>query len=538
MVVSTGGSDLLWVRRLDSMTNQPLPGTEGANDPFWSPDSRFIGYSTRNKLMRMTVNGGPPQTVCTFSGSTIIGRGGTWNREDVIVFNNGPNVPLFRISASGGTPSPAWVMPPTHRAQIFPSFLPDGHHVLFRVEAGSDEVAGVWVGSLDTGELKRLLGADSGGIYSASDGSVLFVREGTLLKQRFDPAALALANEPSAVAEHVESGVVPGVVGFSVSNTGILAYGTGSNRATGLQMSWVSREGKVLQDVGPEATYEGIALSPDGSRMAAHRHAGQGGDIWITEFARGTTSRLTFDESQDNSSPVWSPDGMTIAFASRRSQQVALVLKRADNSGDEERLFQSSLRKRPTSWSPDGRSIAFTLLDPKTAANIWLLPLAGDRKPVPWSAAPFGETEAKISPDGKWLAYQSIENGRVEASVRPFPSGAGKWQISTEGGAFPQWRRDGRELFFVNGAARLFAVETGSTGSAFEAGPPPSGHVRFARPVTLFSPELKAKLEAMRQNPVGARPGAGLPALRNSHVRSAPSRQPAGLAPGFPRACK
>ena len=465
------GKSMLWLHPIDSLTAHPLVGTDDGSYPFWSPDSRFIGYSTRNKLMKIPASGGPPQTVCSFNGPTIVGRGSTWNRDDVIVFNNGPSAPLFRVSSSGGTPSPVWPLPSTHNAQVFPSFLPDGHHVLFRAEAGSDDISGLWVGSLDTGEMKRILGADTGAIFSSSAGSLLFVRQGTLLKQGFDVKALTLDHEPVAVAEHVESGIVPGVIAFSVSDNGILSYGTGSGRAAGLLMSWFNREGKVLQTVGPEASYEGIALSPDGTRIAAHRHSGQGGDIWVTELTRGTTSRLTFDASQDNSSPVWSPTGTDIVFSSRRTNGFGLYVKRTDNSGDEERLLESPPSKRPTSWAPDGRSIVFSAFDPKTSLDILTLPLSRGAQPIPWLQTPFNETDGRISPDGRWLAYQSGETGRLEVSVRPFPSGAGQWQISTEGGAFPVWRNDGRELFYISpSGARLFAVEVKSTGSTFEPG--------------------------------------------------------------------
>jgi dipeptidyl aminopeptidase/acylaminoacyl peptidase len=326
---------------------------------------------------------------------------------------------------------------------------------------------------LASGEATRILGADTGAIYSQRDGHILFVRQGTLLSQAFDPKRVTLTNEPVPVAEHVESGVVQGVTTFSVSETGILSYGIGSSAAARLQMSWVDRHGKLLQTIGPEESYQGVALSPDGTRIAAHRHENQGGDIWVTELTRGTTSRLTFDPSQDNASPVWSPDGSAIVFQSRRAGRFGLYRKAANNVGDEELLVgsESDVPRRATSWAPDGRSISFGVLDPKTGQDLWSLLLSGNRQVVPWQRTPFNENEGKISPDGKWLAYQSNETGRYEISVRPYPDGAGKWQISTEGGSFPAWRADGGELFYLgSNGTRLFAIDVNSGGPTFSAG--------------------------------------------------------------------
>jgi Tol biopolymer transport system component len=224
----------------------------------------------------------------------------------------------------------------------------------------------------------------------------------------------------------------------------------------------------VIQALGPEARYQGVALSPDGKRIAAHRHDGDGGDIWITETARGTTSRLTFDTSQDNSSPVWSPDGSEIAFASRRAGKWGLYRKRADNAGAEELLFESQSGNRPVHWSSDA-TIVFQTLETKTLQDLWTLSLSGDKRPTPWLRTPFGENEGRISPDGRFIAYMSNETGRYEVYVRPFPSGGGKWQISNEGGIFPVWRRDGHELFYLSLQA-LMVVGYQSAGATFETG--------------------------------------------------------------------
>jgi Tol biopolymer transport system component len=465
------GKVLLWVRPIGSLTAQPLPGTDNAAYPFWSPDSRFIGYSGRGTLMKVAASGGPPLTLCAFSNQTIVGRGGSWSREGVIVFNNGPSQPIFRVPSAGGPPSPAWKLPSEHSSQDFPSFLPDGKHVLFRA-GGPGSPSAVHVGSLESGELTRLAGADTGAVFAPNDGYLLFARQATLLAQPFDPRTRALTGDPVPIAERVESGVIAGIVSFSVSDTGILAYGVGTGTAPTLEMAWVDRQGKLLEVVGPPRNYQGVALSPDGKRIAAHVHDGDGGDIWVTELSRGTTSRFTFEPAQDNSAPVWSPDGNAIVFASRReATKMGLYRKSADNAGGDELLFESDTPKRPSSLSSDGRTLVFLSLDPKTSQDIWTLSLSNDRRATPWAQTPFNENQGVVSPDGRWIAYFSNETGQTEVYVRPFPSGAGKWQVSKDGGGFPIWRGDGRELFYTTrqGTA-IAAVDIKAGAASLEAG--------------------------------------------------------------------
>ena len=468
------GKQLLWVRPLDGLIAQPLADTDAATNPFWSPDSRFIAYFVPGKLMKVAATGGPPQTVCaTMPGN----RGGAWNRDGVIVMNGGPSTPLKRVPAAGGDPSPALRLMPGQTSHVFPWFLPDGHHVLFYAYGATDDANGIYVGSLDTGESTRIAGADSGAVF-APTGYLLFVRQGTLLAQRFSSKTRTLSEDPFPVAEHVESSGVPGFVSFSVSDNGALVYGIGSGRSSGVQMVLVDRGGKSVASYGPFANYRGIDLSTDGHYLAAHRHDGTGGDLWVTDVVRGTTSRLTFDPLQDNSSPAWSPDGSQIAFASRRNGKWGLYRKAATGAGTEERLLESDTAYLPQSWSPDGRAIVAAQLDTKLGVDLWMLPVstsnAADTKPVPLLRTPFNEDFGQISSDGKWLAYMSNETGRAEVYVQPFPTGSGKWQVSTNGGTFPRWRRDGRELFYMDrtSAGKMLAVDVNGTASVFVAGSP------------------------------------------------------------------
>jgi serine/threonine protein kinase len=465
------GKVLLWVRRIDSLTAQALPSTDGAAFPFWSPDSRFIAYFAQQKLLKIAASGGPPQALCATEGI----RGGTWSPDGTIVYNAGPGKTLSRVSSAGGQPSVFMRLTKDQIGYAFPWFLPDGRHFLFYVYASSNEVAGVYVSSLDAaGESTRITGADSSAVYDSHSGHLLFVRQGTLLAQPFDPITLALTGESVPIAERVETGVAQGLAAFSVSTNGILAYGVGAGSAEGQQASWFDRQGKQLEAVGPAVNYRGLDLAPDGTRLAGHRHDGNGGDIWVTDLSRSTTSRFTFDASQENSAPIWSPDGTRIVYASFRSGKSGLYQKPSNGAGTEERLLESDATVAPTSWSPDGRSIIYEVLDPKTLNDLWVLPLSDDRNPFPLLHTPFAETHGQISPDGKWLVYYSNETGRNEVYVQAFPGGAGKWQISTNGGVIPRWRRDGRELFYMSqlSGGKMMAVDIRSSGSTFEAGSP------------------------------------------------------------------
>jgi Tol biopolymer transport system component len=428
-----------------------------------------IAYSTPGKLMKTSATGGgPPQMLCAFNTTTIVGRGGAWSRDGVIVFNNGPG-PLFRVSSAGGQPTAVGRLPKGHLSHNFPTFLPDGRHVVFYAAGSSSDSSGVHVAALDTGQATRVLEADTGAIYSQQGRYLLYVRRGTLLAQSFDAKTLTLSGEPYPVADRVESSPIPGMVPFSVSDGGILAYVTGPGTSAGLQLVWVDRHGSVIEAVGPRADYRGVDLSADGRHLAARRTEAPGGDVWVSDLVRGTSTRFTFDASQENLSPIWSPDGRLIVFASSRDGRWGLFQKPSNNTGAEERLLESAAAVYPMSWASDGQSLVYQVNDANTAQDLSLLSLSGARKAVPLLNTRFAETSGQISPDGKWLAYSSNETGRPEVFVQPFPSGPGKWLVSTNGGIFPRWRRDGGELFYISDL-KLVAAPVKAVGSTFEAG--------------------------------------------------------------------
>ena len=456
------GKQLLWVRSLDALSAGALPGTEGAINPFWSPDSRSLGFFADGKLKKIEAAGGPTLTLCDAPN----GRGGTWNRDGVILFTPNTTAPLYRISASGGVASAVTKLDEgarrrQDRSHRWPSFLPDGNHFLY---VG----VGIRVASLDAPEGKLLpLNAHSNALYA--QGHLLFMREATLMAQPFDVKRLETTGDAFPIAEQVQAGGGGAKGAFSVSEEGILAYQTGAAES-GSQLTWFDRSGKQTGMLGDLANYASLHLSPDGKR-AAVSIAGRNGDIWIYEVARGLRTRLTFDPEAQHD-VIWAPDGNRLVFNSTRKGRLDLYQKAADGSGSEELLVESDVDKYPNSWSRDGRFVLYsTAFDvPKTKTDLWVLPLSGDRKPFPFLQTEFNESRGHFSPDGSWIAYQSDESGRDEVYVASFPGPGGKRQISTAGGTFPRWRSDGKEIFYLAPDNKLMAAEVKGQGVNLEVG--------------------------------------------------------------------
>jgi Tol biopolymer transport system component len=466
-LIEDSGARRLWIQHLDSLIAQPLSNTEGANLPFWSPDSRFVAFYADGKLKKVDVTGGAPVTLCDAPS----GRGGAWNRDDVILFNAALGEGLSRIPGSGGTPVPVTTLEPGQRMHRSPSFLPDGRDFVFRVQGTA---SGVFLGSLDSDTVSLLLDdADANAVY-APPGYLLFVRDGALMAQAFDEKGHQFTAEPVLVANQVATDLANGLSAFSASDTGVLTYRAGPARNIESPLVWLDRSGRQVGAAGPAGLHQGVAIAPDGQRAVIHRHERQGGDLWLLARDRGALSRFTFDPSQDNSAPVWSPDGSRIVYTSRRNGAWGLYVKQSNNTGGEERLLESASPVTATSWSPDGHSLVYVAIDPATNADLWLLPLEGDRTPVPLVTTPFAESHGQISPDGRWLAYSSNESGRAEVYVESLPRGAGKWPVSIGGGGFPRWRRDSRELFFLGPAdsGGMKSVAIIPRGTMLEVGTP------------------------------------------------------------------
>ena len=468
VVTDASGRTVLYLRALDSLAAQPLTGTDGGILPFWSPNSREIGFFAGGKLKKIDIAGGQPVTLA----DAPVPRGGSWNQDGVIIFTPAPPAPTLRISASGGEPTPLSVVdvPNGLFPRSFPQFLPDGRHYLFLI-GGSRKMGSrfVMIGSLDSGETKTVLTNDFTAVY-AKPGYLLFRREAKLMAQKFDADRLELSGDPFPVAEQIGFDGLTFQTLVSASDQGVLAYQ--SLGAGKTQLVWFDREGKRPGVAGTPGDYSDLSLSPDDKRLAFFQVDPDTGnaDIWLMDLASGAPSRFTFDPAVDFT-PVWSPDGERIVFASLREGAPNLFQKMANGSGQEDSLYKSPLAKLPSDWSTDGRFILCGTVDPKTRWDLWVLSVADHR----WESflqTPYNESRPKLSPNGRWIAYESDESGKKEIYVQSFPASGAKWQISVSGGSQPRWRRDGKELFFLGGDRKVTAVEVNTDAPTLAHGAP------------------------------------------------------------------
>ena len=493
----------VWVRSLDLLEARALAGTEGAQHPFWSPDSRFLGFLADGKLKKIEVAGGPSQTLC----DARVGVGGTWaeasnDGEGVIVFAPSPRGNLLRVSDTGAEPTPATFLDTsagesTHR---YPHFLPDGRNFLYSVWGSRNNRSGN-LGSLDS-EPAQPPGSKAGTPLLRDNtpvryappssqhpkGYLLFARENSLMAREFDADRLEATGQPFAVAGGVRansSNARPS--DFSVSRTGVLAYrsSVGSRR---YQLVWFDRTGKRLDAVGEPGPHTALSVSPDKTQIAVSR-MDDNRDIWIHDLKRKVVSRFTFDPDMDFSH-TWSADGRYLAFsASRGGSAFDLYLKPTSGAGESELLLDNDNDKGPRDWSHNGRLLLFVEQSPETDWDLWVLPLEGERKPVPYLQTEFAESLGQFSPDSGWVAYVSNESGREEIYVQPYPADGGKWQVSTDGGTQPRWRADGKELFYLTVDNKVMAADI-QAGETFRAGVPrmlfQAPEVNSILPETIF----------------------------------------------------
>jgi serine/threonine protein kinase len=456
---ATGPS--LWVRDLDSLEARPIAGTSGARYPFWSPDSRTIAFFADGRLKAVAASGSPVQSL----SDAPIGMGGAWSREGLIVFAGAAAGGLSSVPAAGGQPRQLTAVAGSfsHR---FPSFLPDGRHFLYLVYPSNQ----IYVGSVDSADTTQLLSAESQAQF-ASPGFVLFTRQNTLLAQPFDATRAALTGEAFPIVEQTPADA-NNFAAFSVSENGNLAYRVGGSDTT--QLTWFDRAGNAVGTAGPPGRYRNPVLSPDSARVAVDvvESSGRSRDIWILELARGVLSRFTFDNANEIM-PIWSPDGSRIAFGSDREDGTSSIYQKpSDGSGAEELLFRSTTENAtPYGWSPDGRFIIHRYMV-GGFFNSGVLPLTGDRRPRLYQSESFVQSLRDISPDGRWVAYQSNESGRFEVFVQTFPMPGGKRQVSSTGGVAPIWRDDGNELFYYALDGQLMAVPIRREDQALQIGAP------------------------------------------------------------------
>jgi eukaryotic-like serine/threonine-protein kinase len=473
----------LWVHFLESGKSRDLT-TADSDSPFWSPDSRFIGYVSKDKLKKIEATGGSPQPVSDLPG---VWGAGAWNQDDVIVIGSPSG--LFRVPASGGVPVQITAVDPARQEtyHAYPAFLPDGQHFVYFHISGDIEKNGIYLGSVDAKpgqQSSKFLFANRWGAakYAPSadpdTGYLLFMRAGVLMAQPFDNRRLELKGQPTPVAEQVadSAGGNGGYGAFSASANDVLVYWRGATLDR--QLTWYDRQGKVLGNVGEPGDYQWPALSPDGTRVALSKRSGQASNVWLLDLSRDTSTRFTFGSARDLS-PAWSPDGSRIIFSSGND----LYQKPVNGVQDAELLLKVGELVYSESWSRDGRFLLYVVFDPKTQYDIWVLPLQGDKKPVPFLVTEFHEGTARFSPDGHWVAYMSDESGHFEVYVRSFAINAagtvveagGKWQISNGSGAQPHWRGDGRELYYLAQDGQVMAVDTATTPEFRPGKPHPLG---------------------------------------------------------------
>jgi Tol biopolymer transport system component/tRNA A-37 threonylcarbamoyl transferase component Bud32 len=467
----TGGRRQIYVRRLNSPELVAIPGTEGATDIFWSPDSRSIGFYADGRLDRVDLAGGQPQTLCTVLADVTFAD---WNRDDVILLG-GKRRGLMRVPAQGGAPELVTTLDPQKREMdhIGPVFLPDGKRFVYVAHRAQDQLQAKW-GSLD-GKESGELPIQSALLQYAPPGYLLFPREGAVFAQKLDVRSMKLAGAPWMAGGPVRQRGGPPVYQFSASGNGVLAWITAATRTVS-ELVWLDASGRRAGAVGPPDNYGSPALAPDGSRLAVDIYdpSAKTRDIWILDLNRGSRTRFTFDPG-DDLDPVWSPDGRRVAWTSDRKGARDLYVKSASGTGQDEPLLVSSLPKNTEDWSKDGGYLFFNQpVEGGPELSIFALPMGpgAERKPLPVRATEFIERQCQLSPNSKFLAYSSNQSGRqLQVYVQPFPPTGGRWQVSPSVGTEPQWKADGKELYYVSGN-KLLAVPVKTDGASFEAGVP------------------------------------------------------------------
>ena len=472
----SAGNPKLWLRPLAAFNAQPIRGTENAEIAFWSPDDQQIAFNSEDSLKKLALTGGAPQRICSVPEAF---NGGVWLVDGTIIFGLDDSG-LMRVSANGGQPQPLTTLDPVReeRAHTYPVLLPDGRHFLYTIDSNKAEERAVYMGSLDSKDTFRIVDSRYKVNY-IEPGFLLFLRGASLVAQRLQMDPPKLVGDPVQVADDLSVNSAVSNAPFTSSLNGTILYRGGDTGAK-TQLAWFDRNGKPLGAVGSVESDVSVTLSPDGTRAAVASETGPSFrsatgeasvNIWVIDLARSVRTRITFDPSISDENPTWSPDGRFLTFASHRKSDRAEVFKKSSSGeGKDQLVYSGDGNEHPIDWSPDGK---FLLSHSNgNRMDLVALPLSsGVSKPIPFVSTSLDDAQGQFSPDGRWVAYTSVESGRNEVYVRPFPNGDGKWQISPAGGSEPRWRSDGKELFYLTPDGTLMSV-TVKTGSTLEASPP------------------------------------------------------------------
>jgi len=460
------GSSKLWLRPLAGLVAQPLSGTEGASYPFWSPDGSYLGFFSDGKLKKVPASGGTAQSICPAAQ----GRGAAWNANDVIVFAADAFGPLSQVRVSGGSPTAVTTVDDATTSHRNPHFLPGGTKVLFfggKATPGPD--SGIYVVDLATKQTQLVMKADSEGIY-VEPGYLVFVREGNLLAQPFDPSSLRLTGEAVPIAEKVQFNSFRRTGTYTLSGNGMLLYLSGTILKD-TQLTLYDLDGKVLGAVGePAMFWLAATISPDDRKVAATiRRAGEGSDLWIYDLARGIRSRFTVDET-GGLGGIWSHDGRQVAYADPSGN---VWIKAADGSTPPRKITAEPFATAiPQQWTPDGSGIVTFVANVRGDVDIVIIPVSGEDKPRPLLATPANEIGVALAPDGRRMTYLSDESGRMECYVTSFPDPGGKWQVSTNGSGSCGWLGEGNEVWYRALDGKFFSAPITKSGDGFEVGKP------------------------------------------------------------------
>ena len=460
------GESRIWIRHMDNLEATVVSGAETTSDtrPIWSPDSRHIAYFSEGKLRKISVDGGPAQTICDANGAD-----GTWSKNGDILFDGAISDPIRRVSAGGGVPEDV-VLPNSelgHASVAWPEWLPDGRHFLY-LAGNLDGESFLMAAEIGSDEVKQLMPVSSRVQY-VEPGFLLYIRDDTLVAHPFNASSLEPTGDPRPIADHVGAAST-GHAPFTASQNGTLVFNSAGGSVH--QLMWRDRAGNEVGALGDPAAYATFDIGPDPNRIVFDVFDDQteNRDLWVHDLQRGVSSRFTFHDGSDRS-PLWSPDGSRIAFSSPRGTSRDIFVKNASGAGQAEVLLEDVNSLHPCDWSRDGMYMVYMAQAPETGWDIWAFAPDGSVDPFPVVVSPFIDVRPVFSPDGRWLAYQSDESGRPEIYVQRFPEAEGKWQVSTAGGTEPVWSPDGREIFYLDSGQNLVSVQV-EIGESFNAGLP------------------------------------------------------------------